>query len=433
MTIYYSPNPASKPATTSKQYAVGDWYVDSGGVAWKYVSGITPSWNKPTTAEVKPAAAPASLVPTELIPTTTGTVNQSISFKPIKATGGAAVVPPSSGAVPGLTLSVSPALPTGLSMSTERAIVTVQEPDAIYRLQNQTTVIVSGTPTVAAAQTRYTVTLIDSAGSRVDAGFTLTVEAGAVALSANQAVPLTTLIQYTLATSFIPVTATGGINPLAFSIDPVLSAGLSFNTATGQISGTPTTRDSRTTHTVNITDNNVPKQTATQSFTLVIDPKPVVTVQAVPIKGVYEKVPTATFTPVTASGGYGIISYNISPPLPDGLTLNTSTGAISGTPTAPSAQTIYSITATDSNTPPVFGSNTFKLTVSSLPALTTSLLNPTFDLKQNTAIAPFTPVSASGGYISITYSIAPTLPAGLIFNIYTGQITGTPSGISAAK
>ena len=202
MTIYYSPNPASKPPTTSKQYAVGDWYVDGSGVSWKYVSGITPSWNKPTTAEVKPASAPAMLVPTELIPTTTGTVNQSISFKPIKATGGAAVVPPSSGAVPGLTLSVSPALPNGLSMSTERAIVTIQDTDAIYRLQNQTTVIVSGTPTVAVTQTRYTVTLTDAAGSKVDAGFNLTVEAGAVTLSANQAVPVTNLVQYTLATSY---------------------------------------------------------------------------------------------------------------------------------------------------------------------------------------------------------------------------------------
>lgn len=432
MTIYYSPNPASKPPTTSKQYGVGDWYVDSKGVSWKYVSGITPSWNSPTTTELKPASTPASLVPYELIPTTTGTVNQSISFKPVKATGGAAVVPPSSGVIPGLTLSVSPALPTGLSMSTERTIVTIQDPDAIYRLQNQTTVIVSGTPTVAISQTRYTITLTDASGSKVDAGFNLTVEAGAVTLSASQSVPTSTLIQYTAATAFTPILVTGGINPLTYSISPSLPAGLSFNTLNGQVSGTPTVISASTVYTVNISDSNVPKQTTSQTFTLTVNPKPVTTVQAIPIKGLYEKVPTVSFTPITASGGYGIITYSISPSLPDGLNLNTSTGAISGTPTAPSAQTTYSITATDSNTPPVFGSNTFKLTVSALPAITTTLLNSSFDLKQNTTVSPFTPVSASGGYISLTYSISPTLPSGLVFNIYTGQITGTPTGISAA-
>ena len=44
-----------------------------------------------------------------------------------------------------------------------------------------------------------------------------------------------------------------------------------------------------------------------------------------------------------------VSSYSASPALPAGLSLNTSTGAISGTPTAAAAQTAYTVTATNSS------------------------------------------------------------------------------------
>jgi subtilisin-like proprotein convertase family protein len=49
----------------------------------------------------------------------------------------------------------------------------------------------------------------------------------------------------------------------------------------------------------------------------------------------------------TSSGGVGV-SYAVSPALPAGLTLNTSNGVISGTPSAVTATTSYTITATNS-------------------------------------------------------------------------------------
>ena len=48
----------------------------------------------------------------------------------------------------------------------------------------------------------------------------------------------------------------------------------------------------------------------------------------------------------TSSGG-GVVSYSVSPSLPAGLSLNTSTGVISGTPTSVSPCTTYTITATN--------------------------------------------------------------------------------------
>jgi gliding motility-associated-like protein len=50
----------------------------------------------------------------------------------------------------------------------------------------------------------------------------------------------------------------------------------------------------------------------------------------------------------TSSGG-AIASYSISPSLPAGLTLNTGTGVISGTPSAVSSQTSYTVTGTNAS------------------------------------------------------------------------------------
>ena len=49
----------------------------------------------------------------------------------------------------------------------------------------------------------------------------------------------------------------------------------------------------------------------------------------------------------TISGGT-VVSYSVTPPLPTGLTLNTTTGAISGTPTVRFSASNYTVTALNS-------------------------------------------------------------------------------------
>lgn len=51
---------------------------------------------------------------------------------------------------------------------------------------------------------------------------------------------------------------------------------------------------------------------------------------------------------ITNSGG-AIASYSISPSLPTGVTLNTSTGLISGTPSLVSSSTVYTLSATNAS------------------------------------------------------------------------------------
>jgi hypothetical protein len=132
-----------------------------------------------------------------------------------------------------------------------------------------------------------------------------------------------------------------------------LPTGLTFSTTTGQISGTPTSLLTATTFTVSATDSTTPTaQTSSKTFSLAVTPTTLITIQAVPTTNLTVGVAATAFTPVTASGGFGTITYALSGgTLPTGLTFSTTTGQISGTPTSLLTATTFTVTATDSTTP----------------------------------------------------------------------------------
>ncbi|MGK0189265.1 MAG: alpha-tubulin suppressor-like RCC1 family protein, partial [Verrucomicrobiales bacterium] len=149
----------------------------------------------------------------------------------------------------------------------------------------------------------------------------------------------------------------------------------------------------------------------------------------------------AYFTPATytvdqpispnqpSSTGGAVVSYSVSPTLPAGLTLNTTTGVIIGTPTAVSATASYIVTATNSG-----GSATVSLTITVddilvAPSSLTYSSNPAVYTK-DTEIAVNTPTSSGDAVDS--YSLSPLLPAGLLLNPTTGVISGTPTAVTAA-
>jgi len=122
----------------------------------------------------------------------------------------------------------------------------------------------------------------------------------------------------------------------------------------------------------------------------------------------------------TVSGG-SIATYSISPALPTGLVLNTTTGVISGTPTVNSASATYTVTGTTASG--CAGSTTFTLEVFSAVAPSALSYTPASQtVRQATAITAMTP-TISGG--TPTYTISPALPEGLSINATTGVISGT--------
>ena len=119
-------------------------------------------------------------------------------------------------------------------------------------------------------------------------------------------------------------------------------------------------------------------------------------------------------------------SFSITPPLPDGLTFSTETGAVLGTPLAPWKMTTYTVTATNAYGE---GSGTFAITVQAAPTAPSSLVyaNPNVTYVTGAAITPNTPTVS--GSTPMTFTVSPALPAGLSIDATTGVISGTPSAM----
>ena len=127
-----------------------------------------------------------------------------------------------------------------------------------------------------------------------------------------------------------------------------------------------------------------------------------ITVNDVKPSGLTYSTNPATYTKGTAiasnspslSGGGPVVSYSVSPALPAGLTLNTGTGVITGTPTAIAAAASYTVTATNTGG---FATASLTVTVNDVaPSGLTYSANPAIYTK-GSVIAPNTPSLSGGG------------------------------------
>ncbi|MCU0440483.1 MAG: SBBP repeat-containing protein [Raineya sp.] len=195
-----------------------------------------------------------------------------------------------------------------------------------------------------------------------------------------------------------------------------LPTGLAINPISGVISGIPTTIGTFN-FTIRVTDGTCSQ---IQGYSISV------------------ACPTLAFTNTTASNGAvgapfslnasvtgntTTVTYSVAPTLPSGLSLNTSTGQITGTPTNITPSTTYTVTATQS-------------TCSVSQAYTFSVSCPTITFTNTTANVatvgtPYTlNASATTNSSMLNYSISPTLPAGLYLNTNTGIIAGIPTSIT---
>jgi hypothetical protein len=216
-----------------------------------------------------------------------------------------------------------------------------------------------------------------------------------------------------------PVSTGGAVT--SYSINPSLPyGGLTFNTTTGVISGTPIEISAPITYTVTATNST---SNTTAIFTIdVKDVLPSALSYATP--NVYS-VGTSITTLFPSNSGGVITNYTISPTLPGGLILNPTTGTISGTPSLALAATTFTVTGSNSG-----GSTTATISITVTDEPPTSLEYSTpIVLFKGVIITPLTP-SNSGGAIT-DYTINPSLPAGLTLNTTTGAITGRPTAPSA--
>ena len=127
---------------------------------------------------------------------------------------------------------------------------------------------------------------------------------------------------------------------------------------------------------------------------------------------------------VSTSGGLAPIGFSVAVgPLPPGLSLNTSNGLISGTPTQAGTFT-FSINAADSNTPQTNDTQSYTVTI----AGPTIALSPTTLSNGAVGTAYSQTVTATGGIAPYSFAVtAGTFPAGLVLGTASGIIFGTPT------
>jgi len=221
------------------------------------------------------------------------------------------------------------------------------------------------------------------------------------------------------------VSGSGGAPPYTWSVSPALPANLSLDTASGAITGTPTTQGT-TSHTFTLRDSSAPSQTIQQTLSLTVDPPLAITTTSLPDASIA----AAYNQPVETVGGIGALTFNIVLPgtgtLPSTLSLNPTTGMISGTPTAPAGTFPFTVRVADTSGQQDMQALSVRVTPTTPPQITTT------SLPNGTAGQPYSQrVQATGGIGALVWSVsAGSLPAGLNLNPSGpsgGTISGTPT------
>ena len=292
------------------------------------------------------------------------------------------VVPTSTGGVPS-SWEISPALPTGLSLRGDGAIV--------------------GVPFVDSPATNYTIWANNTGGSGTAV---LEITVNGTGIFINYPYNTAELAQYSPMMALYP--STSGAAIVSWSIEPTLPSGIFFGTNNGTIWGTPSTLTDSTVYTINATgvedygtatvtisvltdtdldsipdindddidgdgwsnadetscetdemdENDYPSDIDQDRICDLLDASDDRAIIVIYLDNNLELAINSTISPlVPITAGGDITSWAISPALPLGLEFNgtmpgrstSDTGTITGTPTELSDSTLYTIWANNSN------------------------------------------------------------------------------------
>ncbi len=249
---------------------------------------------------------------------------------------------------------------------------------------------------------------------------------GGIASANTQVTPAAQSVSGVVGTPISATTAytvTGISGTKVFVISPTLPAGLSINTSTGVVSGTPSAASVAANYTVTVSDGAT---SATAIITIGVSGTATLSPSTQTVTG---RVGAAiTVTTAFTSTGLGTRYFSIAPALPAGLVFSSSTGVLSGTATAARGATTYVVTAADGTN---YAVATMRLTISAVPLMTpasqaVSGVVGTAIATTRVFVAP-TLTDTSG---TKTFTVSPALPAGLTLNAATGTVSGTPTAVS---
>ena len=204
--------------------------------------------------------------------------------------------------------------------------------------------------------------------------------------------------------------ATGGEDGIVYTLSTALPAGLTFNSGTRVLDGTPTAVATAATYFYRAADgdgNNMPSDSVLLTFTITVSAD---TAPAFAGNAAIEAQTYAALTAImpltlpTATGGNGDITYTLTPAIP-GLTLDAATGVLTGMPTTEATATTYTYTAADGDGNTAAGdevSLTFSLTVTeAIPTGVVMSVNPTMVMESATPTAVMLTATVTGGTFNV--------------------------------
>jgi hypothetical protein len=297
-----------------------------------------------------------------------------------------------SGAIGTATFTTASTLPTGVSLTTAG--------------------VLTGTPTQGGSFP-IVVTVTDSNGcTGSSSGYTLTITCPTITVT-NPGVS-----SGTAGTAFSQTfTQSGGQGTITWSETGTLPTGITLNSATGVLSGT-TSQVGTFPITVTATDQNGCTGTGA-TYNLTVGCQTVTVTNPGVNTGTVDAAFSQTFT---VTGILGTVTWSETGALPAGITLNSASGVLSGTPTVPGSFPI-TVKATDTNG--CFGTSSYTLTINCQTITVTKPVTTT-----GTVDAPFSQTftqSGVGTHTPATFTLnSGSLPAGLSLST-AGVLSGTPT------